>query len=127
VPFGGSGCEGGVTGGSVNCGPGPSVRRLEVAMRPAPRQRGLQGVVMRVGVVSKQLVAGIAVEAWSRSAGDGVGKSVSGNRQHSSVGEPNVDGIYRRRIQRLNSVARFAQVDRVRSDVADLEHPALAQ
>src|SRR5439155_1824999 len=73
-----SGVERGVAGGSGVGGSGPGVGSLEVTAGPAARHGGLQRVIVRIGVVGKELVARVAIEARCRSTRNGIGKGVGG-------------------------------------------------
>src|SRR4029453_9957777 len=121
------GVERGVAGGSSVSGFGPGVGRLEVTTRPATRKSGLQGGVVRIGIVGEELVAGIAVEARSRSARNGVGKGIRGDLKWGAVGRGNGDRIGRSGVERLNGVACFAEMDGMGTDITDFENPAFAE
>src|SRR2546425_1168824 len=58
-----SGVERGVPAGGCIRGLRPSVSRLKIAGTPAARQGGLKGVIVRIGVVGKDLETVVAVNA----------------------------------------------------------------
>src|SRR5512141_1795530 len=55
--------QGSVTTGSGVCGLRERVGALKVSSVPAARDRGLERVIVRIGVISKELHAAVAVNA----------------------------------------------------------------
>jgi hypothetical protein len=105
---------------------GPSVGGLEVALRPAARQGCLQRVVVRVGIIGKNLIAAVAVQTRRRRSGDGIRERVRSDGVLVAVDVGDMHGS-NGSVQRLNGIARVAQMNGVGSDVSDLQHPLSAE
>src|SRR4029077_1055927 len=101
---------------------GKSVGALKIAASPVARDRCLQRVVDRIGVVGEDLVAAVTVEARRGRAGNGIGKSVSRDGEVLAAGGGDSERMGNG-VHRLDAVARVAKMESAGADVAYFKNP----
>ena len=122
-----SGVVGGVSGGSGVDVFGKGVGGLDVALLPAPRQRGLERMIDRVRVIGEDLISGVAVQTGRGRAGDCIRKGVGGDLMGVAAGVGDGERMRGTGVNRLDGVAGFAQVRALGADVAEFKNPLAAQ
>ncbi len=98
---------------------------LEVSGAPTARERGLERVVVGVGVVGEDLEAAISIHTLQVRAGGTVGGSTFGNGELRAVIRSDSDRISSGRKLSLNVGAGLAEMDGVTTDIAELQNPLL--
>ena len=121
------GVEGSVVAGGGVCRTRESISGLYVTVRPAPGERGLQRIVVPVGIIGKLFKGAVSVHAQGFGANNGICQRVRGDLYSLTVRQCDRERLCGADQDRLQGVMHLAKVNGMASHIPDFQHPIVAE